>query len=129
MPDVEARSAFPAILKSYMDQFRMNQSDIAKHLDISKQTVSDWITGKKFPGVNNMQALANLFGVYMSEMYTPTGSDAVFSERLSVPSFSISDDEKRLVKLYRGADDRAKADALRVLSDHQLNNTLSNTEK
>ena len=71
MPDSEARSAFPKILKAYMDKNGYNQSDIAKHMHVSKQTVSEWVKGNKFPRVDKMQALADLFGVLMSDMYTP----------------------------------------------------------
>lgn len=71
MPDSEARYAFPQILKSYMEKNGYNQSDIAKYLHVSKQTVSEWVNGNKFPRVDKMQALADLFGVLMSDMYTP----------------------------------------------------------
>ena len=71
MPDSEARSAFPKILKAYMDKNGYNQSDIARYLHVSKQTVSEWVKGNKFPRVDKMQALADLFGVLMSDMYTP----------------------------------------------------------
>ena len=71
MPDSEARSAFPKILKAYMEKNGYNQSDIAKYLHVSKQTVSEWVKGNKFPRVDKMQALADLFGVLMSDMYTP----------------------------------------------------------
>lgn len=71
MPDNEARSAFPKILKAYMEKNGYNQSDIAKYLHVSKQTVSEWVKGNKFPRVDKMQALADLFGVLMSDMYTP----------------------------------------------------------
>ena len=72
MPDSAARSAFPWILKYYMERDDLTQVDIANRLKVSKQTVSDWVSGKKFPRVDRMQQLADLFGVLMSEMYTPT---------------------------------------------------------
>ena len=77
MPDSEARSAFPLILKSYMEKNGYNQSDIAKYLHVSKQTVSQWVNGNKFPRVDKMQALADLFGVLMSDMYTPQKTGVV----------------------------------------------------
>jgi len=77
MPDSEARSAFPEILKAYMEKNGYNQSDIAKYLHVSKQTVSEWVKGNKFPRVDKMQALADLFGVLMSDMYTPQKSGVV----------------------------------------------------
>lgn len=77
MPDSEARSAFPLILKAYMDKNGYNQSDIAKYLHVSKQTVSEWVKGNKFPRVDKMQELADLFGVLMSDMYTPQKAGVV----------------------------------------------------
>ena len=125
VPDTEARMAFPGILKSYMDQFRFNQSDLARLLNVSKQTVSEWISGKKFPRVDKMQEIANLFGVYMSDMYTPSRHQTTTKENLISDAFQISDDEKHLIDLYRGADDRAREDAVRMLADHQKKDTES----
>ncbi len=70
MPDIEAREAFPKILAAYMEQHNMKQTDVARSVHVSKQIVSDWLRGKKFPRVNKMQELADLFGVLMSDMYT-----------------------------------------------------------
>ena len=113
MPDSAARMAFPRILRMYMDQNRMNQSDIAEKLHVSKQTVSDWINGKKFPRVDKMQQLADLFGVLMSDMYTPSATlkESVFSMRLDPI-------EVDLVTAFRNADDRAREDAMKTLMDH-----------
>lgn len=36
------------------------------------------------------------------------------------PSPSLTPDEHRLIDLYRGADDRAREDAIRTLQDHQI---------
>ncbi len=69
MSDIEAREAFPKILAKYMKEHGMNQSDVARYVNVSKQIVSDWLHGKKFPRVDKMQALANLFGVSVSDMY------------------------------------------------------------
>lgn len=57
MLDMEARASFPQILKGYMDRDGLTQVDISKRLNVSKQTVSDWLLGKKFPRVDRMQAL------------------------------------------------------------------------
>ena len=91
----------------------MNQSDVAEKLHVSKQTISEWINGKKFPRVDRMQQLADLFGVLMSDMYTP-------SPTLKESSFSMRLDsaEVDLVTAYRAADDRAREDAMKTLLDH-----------
>ena len=113
MPDSAARTAFPSILKSYMEKCHYNQSDIARLLHVSKQTVSEWINGKKFPRVDKMQELANLFGVLMSDMYTPS-----LTLRESVFSMRLDSAEVDLITAYRGADDRAREDALKTLLNH-----------
>lgn len=113
MPDSEARMAFPKILRTYMERNRMNQSDIAEKLHVSKQTVSEWINGKKFPRVDKMQQLADLFGVLMSDMYTPS---AVLKE--STFSMRLDPIEVDLITAFRNADDRAREDAMKTLMDH-----------
>ena len=94
MPDVLARTLFPQILQKYMNRDHLNQVYIAKHLHVSKQTVSDWCNGKKFPSVDKMQALSDLFGVLMSDMYTPN------SEKTNA---RLDPDELRLISAWRSA--------------------------
>lgn len=121
MPDSIARKAFPAILTRYMERDNLSQVDISKRLKVSKQTVSDWVSGKKFPRVDRMQQLANLFGVLMSEMYTPT--DDLPASASVIQSNSLTEEENHLVDLYRGADDRARRDAVRILEENQQKDT------
>lgn len=128
MPDTEARESFPLILKSYMDQFGMNQTDIAKRLNVSKQTVSDWMNGKKFPRVDKMQQLADIFGVLLSDMYTPSQQKLIMKEGSSGQIYKLSEDEKRLIDLYRGAEKPARKIAMQTLENNQEKNTLSKAE-
>ena len=128
MPDTEARESFPLILKSNMDQFGMNQTDIAKRLNISKQTVSDWMNGKKFPRVDKMQQLADIFGVLLSDMYTPSQQKLIMKEGSSGQIYKLSEDEKRLIDLYRGAEKPARKIAMQTLENNQEKNTLSKAE-
>ena len=70
MPNKEAREQFPKTLKYYMDKYHLSQSDIAERLGVSNATVSMWCNGRKFPRVDKMQELANIFGVLISDMYS-----------------------------------------------------------
>lgn len=121
MPDSVARKAFPAILTRYMERDNLSQVDISKRLKVSKQTVSDWVSGKKFPRVDRMQQLANLFGVLMSEMYTPT--DDLPASASAIQSNSLTEEENHLVDLYRSADDRARREVLWILEENQQKDT------
>ena len=123
MPDVIARTVFPRILQSYMDRFAMSQVDVAKHVEVTKQTVSDWVNGKKFPSVDRMQALANLFGVKMSDMYTPS-----FDNPNPILESSLDDSEIELITLWRGADDKIRKVVISTLKEFQKKDMSSKAE-
>ena len=44
------------------------QADIVKDLGFKQATVSDWVTGKKYPRVDAMQQLADYFNVTLSQL-------------------------------------------------------------
>ena len=90
MSDIEARKAFPKILARYMQEYGMNQSDVARRLNVSKQIVSDWLYGKKFPRVDKMQELARMFGVQVSDMYPNENFRIVLKETTRRPSLADS---------------------------------------
>ena len=118
MPNTEARKLFPRILRSYMNRDRLSQKDVAAHVGVSNATVSEWINGKKFPRVDKMQLLSELFGIRMSDLYSPSEPSV---PSLRDPGFYVfSDDEMKLVLAYRAADDRARADALSTLLNHPM---------
>ena len=122
MPNDEARLAFPKILSYYMDRDHIDQTAIAEHLHVSKQIVSDWVHGKKFPRVNNMQMLAEMFGVLLSDMYTydkmPSSGSA--SDMCENSAFSVlSAEELHLLSAWRGAEESAQEIALETLLNHQ----------
>lgn len=63
-----ARELFQANLTRLMDIHGITQSDIVSRLGVSSATASDWATGKKYPRVDAMQALADLLEVEMTEL-------------------------------------------------------------
>lgn len=122
MPNDEARLAFPKILSYYMDRDNIDQTAISERLHVSKQIVSDWVHGKKFPRVTNMQMLAEMFGVLLSDMYTydKMPSSGSGSEMHEGPTFSaLSSEELRLLSAWRGAEESAQEIALETLLNHQ----------
>ena len=104
-----ARAIFVLNLRRLMNDRRLNQVDIASALSTTPSTVSDWCLGKKYPRVDTMQRLADLFEVPMSSLTIPV-TDISISE--------ITESEKDLIKAYRAADSRAQSDALKILLDH-----------
>ena len=72
MPD-NAREIFVRNLRYLMNARGISQADICRELGMSSTTVSDWCTGKKYPRVDAMQRLADLFGVMFSTLTTEGG--------------------------------------------------------
>ena len=67
---------FTKNLKMYKEQFEKNQKEVAAIVGVSPPTVHDWLKGKKMPRMNNVQKLADYFGVKLSDLIeekvTPT---------------------------------------------------------
>lgn len=64
----EAREIFKQNLQKFMGQLGVDQAYIVAKLGITASTVSDWVNGKKYPRVDAMQRLADLFGVRLSDL-------------------------------------------------------------
>ena len=109
MSNETAREIFVLNLRRLMAERRITQTDIVTTLRITPSTVSDWCLGKKYPRVDTMQRLADLFDVPMSSLTTPITSTTINE---------ITETEKRLLTAYRAADDRAQEDALEMLLAH-----------
>ena len=67
------REIFVKNLRYLMEKKDITQADICRELNFSSATVSDWFTGKKYPRVDTMQRLADLFGVRFSTLTTESG--------------------------------------------------------
>lgn len=64
----EIRMAFAKNLKSLMDFHHYNQEDIARVCGTSRQIVSEWLNGKKYPRMDKVQAILDHFGIPLSAL-------------------------------------------------------------
>ena len=55
-------------LKKYIAKSGKDRADIAKEVGFPYSTVTDWVNGKKYPRINNIEKLAVYFGVSKSEL-------------------------------------------------------------
>lgn len=85
--------------------------DIAQHLKISPSSVSNWFHGTSFIDIENLYKLCLYLGISLNDV---CDMDSVFTK-----------DENQLLVAYRGADDRAREDAMKMLLDHQKQDTVS----
>lgn len=72
MPD-DARKIFQQNLKFLMNEKGISNTDICNRLGLPSATVSSWVTGKKYPRIDVMQRLADLFGVRLSTLTSEEG--------------------------------------------------------
>ena len=55
-------------LKKYIAKSGKDRADIAREVGFPYSTVTDWVNGKKYPRINNIEKLAVYFGVSKSEL-------------------------------------------------------------
>lgn len=58
----------PKQLKANRERLGLSQEETAKRIFVSRQTVSNWETGKTCPDVQSLLLLSNLFGVSIDEL-------------------------------------------------------------
>ena len=55
-------------LKKYISKSGKDRSEVAKDLNLSYSTLTDWINGNKYPRINNIEKLATYFKVSKSDL-------------------------------------------------------------
>lgn len=55
-------------LKKYISKSGKDRSEIAKELGFPYSTLTDWVNGKKYPRINNIEKLAKYFKVSKSDL-------------------------------------------------------------
>lgn len=111
--DVLAKNLKKYILKSGKDR-----STIAEDLGFPYSTLTDWVNGKKYPRINNIEKLAIYFNVSKSDLIEDFEEIKKDNDRLSSiivklrMNNELLDVVERLVSL-----DKAKLESLKTLLD------------
>lgn len=69
MSDEHFRKLFSKNLNYYMKRQGIKQSDIVKHFNLAKSTVSSWCTGAKLPRMDKIESLANFLDINKSDLF------------------------------------------------------------
>lgn len=72
MPE-DARRIFANHLNILLERRGINQIDIARELDVTTATVSNWCNGVKYPRIDVMQRLADYLKVNLSALISEDG--------------------------------------------------------
>ncbi len=52
----------------------MTQDDVAKRLQVSKQTIINWEKGRTIPGLPEMNMISQIYGIPMDNIFLPKQS-------------------------------------------------------
>lgn len=105
-------------LKKCIARSGKDRSEIAEELKLSYSTLTDWINGKKYPRINNIEKLADYFGVSKSDLIEDFEDIKKDNDRLSTiivklrTNKELLDVVERLIYL-----DKAKLESLSRLLD------------
>ena len=97
---------------------KMTQPQLAEAVHVTKGAIGNYETDVSSPKEDILIRLMDVLQIDANYLY---------QDYIHV-SEEVSAEEKHLLDLYRGADDRAKEDAIRTLSEHQKKDLLSKAE-
>lgn len=63
-----SREIFPKNFRRFIDRSGKSRIDIASAIGVTPVAINDWLHGKRFPRVDKLEALAQLFGVTKSDL-------------------------------------------------------------
>ena len=62
------KEIFAKNLNRYLGLSGKTQTEVAKFVNVSKGTFSDWMSGRAYPRMDKVQLLAQYFGIQMSDL-------------------------------------------------------------
>lgn len=95
-------------LKQLLSQRHGAQVDLAEHLGVSKQTISNWVHGRAKSYNDYLPQIADFFEISASELMPPAKSPGT-------QTVELAPDELELLQAFREADPALKKAALLVL--------------
>lgn len=107
---MDNKHIFSKNLKRIMGERGVSRKDIAEVLGISYFTVTDWVTGKKFPRMDKVELLANYFGILKSDL---------IEDKIHLPStktITVTEDEQKLLDLFRRVPENQQQMVLQMIS-------------
>lgn len=97
---------FAERLKYYMDEAGMKQTELVEKSQISKSTISEYLSGTYEPKQRNIYKLATALGIKPSQLMGIGGPRIV--KLPPEPRIELSPPECELIKKYRRLDDDGK---------------------
>jgi transcriptional regulator with XRE-family HTH domain len=77
MSDLGNKEVFAKNLNRYVDESGKTRAEICEALGFKYSTFSDWMNGYKYPRIDNIEMLANYFGVKKADLIEEHKEDFV----------------------------------------------------
>ena len=68
MSDLGNKEIMSKNLKRYIELSGKDRKDIAKDLNVSYSTFTDWVNGNYYPKINNIEKMANYFNITKADL-------------------------------------------------------------
>lgn len=68
MSNIGNKETFSINLSHYVKRSGKTQREIAERIGVSPSTFNTWINGSKYPRIDKIEMLANLFGIMKSDL-------------------------------------------------------------
>lgn len=76
---------FSTNLLFYMQKNNKTREDVARFLNVSLPTMSNYLNGKRFPKIDKLQALSEYFGVTVSDLVQDRAQ--MWKQKLTSPEY------------------------------------------
>ena len=75
MSAIGNKEVFSSNLRFYMEKRNKSRNEVCEALNFKYTTFTDWCNGVKYPRIDNIEKLANYFGISKSDLIEIKGSD------------------------------------------------------
>ncbi len=110
MSDIGNKEIFAKNLNYYINKHNVEQKEIAEGIGVAPSTFNEWVKGKKYPRIDKIEKLANYFGILKSDLIES------HDEADSLKTISITEDESKLLELFRKVPENQQQMVLQMIS-------------
>lgn len=82
------------VIRSSMDSLGLNQTELAKNINVSKESVSNWLKREKFPRPAKLLHLSKILGLSYNEMVLNNGNNAPIIAYRTNKNKKLSEDQQ-----------------------------------
>lgn len=75
MSTIGNKEVFSSNLRFYMEKRNKSRNEVCEELNFKYTTFTDWCNGVKYPRIDNIEKLANYFGISKSDLIEIKGND------------------------------------------------------